>query len=114
MIHPDGTPLLGSEWPSSIIFERGEAVQNYVAGYKKPDGSCRWMRADGAPIYKRDGTISHVVISFIDVTDRVLAEQRSRESEERLQLIMSNLPVTIFVVDRMGMVTLLEGKGSDG
>ena len=113
MVHLDGTPLSADEWLSAIIFETGEPVRNYVAGYKKLDGSCRWLQCDGTPVCEDDGLISQVVVSFIDVTDRVVAERRARESEERLQVILGNLPVTLYVIDRMGIITLLEGKGID-
>ncbi len=109
----DGTPLPADEWPSSIIFRTGQPVRNHVIGYNNPDGSRRWIQSDGMPVYGEDGTITHVVVSFIDVTEQVQAERRARESEARLQAILANLPITLFVVDRAGIITLLDGKGHD-
>jgi len=111
MMHLDGTPMSAEEWPSSIIFRTGQPLHNYIAGYNNPDGSYRWIQFDGVPICGVDGTITHVVVSFIDVTERVQAERRARESEARLQAILTNLPVILFVMDRTGIITFLEGNG---
>lgn len=107
----DGTPIPADEWLSSIVFRTGQPVRNYISGYNNPDGSYRWIQSDGMPVYGPDGAITHVVVSFIDVTERVQAERRARESEARLQAILTNLPVILFVMDRTGIITFLEGEG---
>jgi diguanylate cyclase (GGDEF)-like protein/PAS domain S-box-containing protein len=111
LVHLDGTPMSAEEWPSSIVFRTGQPLRNYTGGYNNPDGSCRWIQCDGVPVFGEDGAITHVVVSFIDVTERVQAERRARESEARLQAIFTNLPVILFVMDRTGIITFLEGNG---
>src|SRR5579875_51778 len=111
VVRLDGTPLPTDEWVSSIVFRTGQPVRNYIRGYQSPDGSCRWIQCDGMPVQGENGALTHVVITFIDVTERVQAERRARESEARLQAILNNLPVILFVVDRTGIITLREGKG---
>jgi diguanylate cyclase (GGDEF)-like protein/PAS domain S-box-containing protein len=113
VVRLDGTPLPTDEWVSSIIFRTGQPMCNQVIGYRNPDGSCRWIQCDGVPVYAENDTVTHVVVTFIDVTERVQAERRARESEARLQAILNHLPVILFVVDPTGIITLIEGKYHD-
>lgn len=48
---------------------------------------------------------------FEDVTDRYRREQALRESRERLQTVVENLPVVLFVADAGGTVTFADGAG---
>ena len=45
------------------------------------------------------------------VTDRKLAEELLRQSEERFRTAVSNAPIILWAVDRNGQFTLAEGKG---
>ncbi|MFO8155106.1 MAG: ATP-binding protein [Pseudomonadota bacterium] len=48
-----------------------------------------------------------------EVDRRRAAETRLAESEEWLRLILGNLPIIVFTLDRSGRVSLLEGRGTD-
>ena len=47
------------------------------------------------------------------VDERQRAEDALHRTEERLRLLVSNAPVTLFALDRDGVFTLSEGKGLD-
>ncbi len=49
--------------------------------------------------------------SLRNVTERVQAEEALVRSEQRLRMVVSNIPVVLFALDTTGKVTLLEGKG---
>lgn len=46
-----------------------------------------------------------------DVTARVQAEAALRQMQERLQTVISYMPITLFSTDRQGIITLSEGRG---
>lgn len=52
---------------------------------RRPDRSIVYVRAYGRPVMNTEGTITHVVIAFFDVTREFEAEQARAESEKRLQ-----------------------------
>lgn len=61
-------------------------------------GEVRWITAESIPRDLPDGsTVWEGVL--IDVTDRVLAQQRLEESEARLRRILDHVPVPLAVVD---------------
>ncbi len=51
---------------------------------RRPDNTCVDIRAYGRPIMDAEGTITHVVIAFFDITREVAAEKARAESEQRL------------------------------
>jgi PAS domain S-box-containing protein len=51
-----------------------------------PDGTVRWLAAKGKFYYSRDGEPERMLGIAVDITDRKLAEEALRESEERFRL----------------------------
>jgi PAS domain S-box-containing protein len=74
--------------------------EDYTAEYRiiRPsDGETRWIRVV-AKIERDDtGRALRLIGAHIDVTDRMLAQQTLRESEERFRLIANSAPVPMWV-----------------
>ena len=47
----------------------------------------------------------------VDVSAYINAAQRALQEKERLQTVLTHAPAIIYVMDRTGIITLLEGKG---
>jgi diguanylate cyclase (GGDEF)-like protein/PAS domain S-box-containing protein len=62
------------------------------------------------PLRDRDGDVAGVIGVAIDITERRLAEDALRASEERLSALVANVPVVLFAIDREGKFTLSEGR----
>jgi len=108
---PDGTPLPLEERSYYGAFRTGNAQHNMLEGFIHPGGQVRWLQVDAVPVRGVDETITHVVVSFTDVTEHIEAWQRASENEARLQTVISNVPAILCVIDRTGIITFLEGKG---
>jgi len=73
---------------------------DYIAEYRiiRPsDGQTRWIRVVAKIERDAGGCALRLVGAHIDITDRMLAQETLRESEERFRLIADSAPVPIWV-----------------
>jgi len=63
------------------------------------------------PLRDLGGKTIGITCAAVHITERKRSEQALRESEAKLQAVMSNLPVILWVVDREWNFTLMQGKG---
>jgi PAS domain S-box-containing protein len=66
------------------------------------DGQVRWIATEARIERDPDGKPLRLVGAHIDITDRSLARERLRESEERFQLIANSAPVPMWVSNKDG------------
>ena len=75
------------------------------------NGSWLDIESVGVPIVSSDGEIRQVIITGRDVTERKAVERRLRASEERMRLVMQQLPVNVWTTNRDLVVTSSVGGG---
>ena len=97
-IHPDDR----SRTVDHFLRVVASGATQYKSEYRiiRPsDGAVRWIRAVGE--IERDESAAPIALvgAHLDITDRKLAEQEARQSEEKLRAIADALPVLISYVD---------------
>jgi PAS domain S-box-containing protein len=92
-IHPDD--LAGTLAAVSQL-ERQQEILNFENRYRCKDGSYRWIEWRGFSLEKRIYAVAR------DVTDRKRAEERLRESEERLRSLINATPDVVCFKDGDG------------
>jgi formate hydrogenlyase transcriptional activator len=78
----DGTPYPIEECPIYLGFQKGESVHRDDEIYWRKDGTSFPVEYWSHPIVREGRTIG-AVITFLDITERKLAEEALRKSEER-------------------------------
>jgi PAS domain S-box-containing protein len=95
MVHPEDRSTVTARIRHAID-ERVDYDCEYRVVW--PDGTVRWIAGRGRALYARDGPPLRMVGTLVDVTDRH-AEQRLRESEERLRQVAEHVDAVLFVAE---------------
>src|SRR2546425_120496 len=98
-IREDGTLMPDDEVPNVAAQQRGEPIRNVMMGMVRADGYVRWLLVDAVPVKAADGSVSEVVSSFTDITDRKKAEQELLRQTLHDQL--TGLPNRVLLLDRL-------------
>lgn len=99
-VHPDDLPEVVSAWQESLMH-----CQRYEGEYRlrTEDGNYRLVHARAVPVLDDDGRVLEWIGTCTDITDRKLAEEALRRSEEYFRLITEN---------SLDLVSILETDGT--
>ncbi len=96
----DGTLRPPTEAPPLRAL-RGEVIRNEEEVVRCPvTGELRHRLVTGMPVLDGNGETIGSVCVVRDLTERKLAQQALRESEQRFQLALHNTPVSVAILDR--------------
>ena len=76
----------------------------HVFDRERPDGSVLEIRGTPVP---EGGFVS----VYTDITKRTRADRERRETQDRLNTVVSNIPIVLWAVSKDGILTMSEGKG---
>ncbi len=86
-IHEDNTPLTLDEYPVNRIVSGMKPIKNQVLGIQQPDKNLIvWVSVNGFPVLDTNGELTQAVISFIDITESKLSEQKLKRIEWLLSI----------------------------
>ncbi|MGZ4988145.1 MAG: ATP-binding protein, partial [Limisphaerales bacterium] len=96
-----GELLSVDRYPPSIALHSGSSVENFVIGIYNPDlKEQRWVSVDAGPLF--DGNQADPIAAysiFVDITERINAEQELRQSKMHLALAQSIASIGSAAVD---------------
>jgi diguanylate cyclase (GGDEF)-like protein/PAS domain S-box-containing protein len=96
-ITEEGKPVPQSQRPTMHALRSGQPKTREVLGIKRRTGDVKWVQIDTVPVLNPDGSPRQVVSSFIDITERKVAEQRLAESEAKYRLLFDRNPEAMWV-----------------
>jgi signal transduction histidine kinase len=91
------------------LAERAPVIVDDIV-LRRPAGDID-IRAFGSPVFRADGSISHVIVAFFDVTAEMSAQRARQLAQERLGFVCNHAPIALWATDTEGTVTLSEGAG---
>jgi PAS domain S-box-containing protein len=82
------------------VMESGVAQINYEEPQIKADGTQGWLRTSKVPLFGKDGTVTGLLGTYEDITDRKRAETELAEASTLLELMLENSPDYIYFKDK--------------
>ncbi len=112
IVKPDGSKLEYHELNINKVFETGEPIKDFILGIKKNENcDIMWVMADCTPRFGDGGEVESVVITLVDLTERIKASDMLKKSENKTKAIIKAIPDLIFVINLQGLVLeYLSGK----
>ena len=101
--YPDGSLYSPENTPLARAVMKGEKCSEEIT-IKNIQGEWRTVLANAAPIRNDDGHIQSGIVVFLDITERIRAEEAMHESEKKYRTIFEHVPVGIFTTDYYGNV----------
>src|SRR5438445_12790939 len=77
-----------------MVAEHRDSFASYRTFW--PDSSVHWIESRGRGVYAADGTLVHVPGTSLDMTERKLAEEAPRASEERFRRQYKGFPLPTY------------------
>ncbi len=96
----DGTEVIDDTHPAMVALNMGKEVQNFVMGILTPyDEDYRWINVNAIPLFKNgEDKPYQVYTTFDDITERKLADEKIKESEERYRQLVELSPNTVGII----------------
>ena len=102
IIHPDWHSYFETEWENLL---NGHVPPTYEYKIIHKDKSVRWINQRNILVKGDNGSPVAVEGIISDITDRKLAEEALRESEEKLRVIFDTVYSGMILVDATGTIT---------
>jgi two-component system, NarL family, sensor kinase len=84
-IREDGTEIPFAMRPGPLVLKTGQALKNLVIGWRRTDSSeVLWTLGNAVPQFAQDGSISTVITTFTNITERKQAEEALHQLSTRL------------------------------
>ncbi len=94
-IHPEDRERKLADWAEAL--ERGVPVSGGEYRMLLPDGSEKWVVGQAVPLRDGEGAISGFVGTLTDITERRLAEEAIRRSEQKFRTLFEESQDTIYI-----------------
>lgn len=112
LVRDDGTPLPPGQVPSVVAARTRRPVRNVVLGARhRQTGHRTWLQVNATPRLNADGSLWHVLVSLVDITERKRAEEALRASEEKIRAIVDGEPECVKLLDRGGHLLEMNPAG---
>ena len=105
-VHPDDHAAVAEAWTSAIRSGADVCLRFRIV---QPQGTVRWVDAQAEVARDEQGAAVGCIGTTDDITERKLAEDALRESEERFRVLAETVPEIIFTVRPDGVCDYITG-----
>ncbi|UZJ56241.1 hypothetical protein CBS101457_005561 [Exobasidium rhododendri] len=108
VIHEDDLLETSSRW--SHVLRTGELLEG-AHRCRRADGAWRWFLLRALPVHSSSGEIVKWFGTNTDIHDQVEALASSRRTQNQIKSVINHAAMTLWAVDKEGIITIAEGPG---
>lgn len=98
-VNENNKPLSLDEYPVNRMITGRQPIKNQILGIQKPGTyEVVWVSVNGFPVLDKEGEITEIVISFIDITEKKRIEIALQMSLMRLRSVFDQSPAGSVIV----------------
>ena len=110
-VHKDDRELSLKKFHS--LFHNQFENDKYEIRYNRADGKNCWMEAFAKPAFDDNENIIGIAGTLIDITERKLADESLRQSEERFRALVDNMLDPAYISDWQGNIIFSNNAGKN-
>lgn len=110
LIHSDDKQEIEKAWRQAV---KEKSVFNQILRISTTNGTFRCLAARSVPMFKPDGSLRNWAGTFHEITERLMAEEQLKKSEERFRSLVNATSQIVWTADADGrIVTTLSKDGN--
>jgi PAS domain S-box-containing protein len=110
-LNEDGSIMPVEEYPVSRVLNSRQPLRDFVAGIHKPRrNEIIWVLINAEPEYNDVMAIERVIVSFVDITKRMLAEDALRKSEAEYRRLVETANEGIWMLGPDALTTFVNAQ----
>jgi PAS domain S-box-containing protein len=92
-VRVDGSDLPLDEYPVAKAVNSMQSFENYIIGINRPNyKDLVWVEVNGYPEFNKNGELSHLVTTFVDITAQIVSQKALIESEAMFSKVFQYSP----------------------
>jgi len=100
-IQQDGSEFPLELHPATITLKTGESMSDVIMGVQQQNGKIVWISINSEPLFHNESkTPTGVVVSFIDITNRKLAQQELKQAKANIDAWLDNTNDAVWAIDK--------------
>ena len=99
LIDSEGNPIPKHKLPFQIIMQSKKPLFDYHATFNLSKNENIQLTINGTPLIGSNGNIENIIFTVDDITDKVLSEQKIKDSEEKLRDLLETSTVGVLEIE---------------
>ncbi len=95
----EGNPIPKDELPFQIIMQTKKPLFDYHATFNLAKDKNILLSINGTPLIGSNGNIENIIFTVDDITEKVLTEQKIKDSEEKLRDLLETSTIGILEIE---------------
>ncbi|MFX1448871.1 MAG: PAS domain S-box protein, partial [Promethearchaeota archaeon] len=96
---PEGKPIPKKELPFHIIMQTKKPLFDYHASFSLNKDENILLSINGTPLFGSNGKIENIIFTVEDITEKVLTEQKIKNSEEKLRDLLETSTIGVLEIE---------------